>query len=148
MHGTRTSSSGNGAAAPGGDPSALALAEAAAEALRRGGGALPLDDLRVRLDIEGATREPLARCLRSRTDVFLLLERASTPWHEQDWTPAERNEYESRIASKPSVVLVDGSPGGPGAQPTALLRESLLTMWSDRADDDQVRRELERSLAR
>lgn len=148
MYGNGSSSSLKGPGAPRNESGSRALEAAVAEALRHSGGALPIEDLRSRMDAGGAMREPLARCLRGRADLFLLIERPAGPWREQEWTPAERSEYEASTPATESVLLLDGSAAGTAARAPVLLRESLLTMWGEAPDDDQIRRELGRSVAR
>lgn len=125
---------------------AEALQAAASEALRRAGGALPVTRLGASLDSERVGREPLARCLRERADLFLVVERPPGPWREQDWTAPERAEYEepARRVDEPCVVLVDGSVIGVEAGAPALLRETLLSMWSDDPEDEELREVLGR----
>jgi hypothetical protein len=125
------------------------LEAAAAEALRRAGGALPVERLGASLAPRADGREPLARCLRSRSDLFLLIEPLPGPWQEEAWTPAERAEYEKRTdaaRASPHVVLVDRSAGAAGAGAPALLRETLLSIWGEAPEDDQIRRELGRAV--
>ncbi len=112
----------------------------AAEALRRAGGALPIDRLCAEVAGGSGGVEPVARCVRRRSDLFLLVERPASPWGD-DWTPAEQVEYVAREPRRTeSVVLLDGSPAREA--PPALLRESLISMWTESPEDDELRREL------
>ena len=117
----------------------------AAEALRRAGGALPIDRLCEEVAPLAGGVEPVARCVRRRSDLFLLVEPPPAPWTD-DWTPAEQRDYAPNPQRRrESVLLLDGSaaPGGPAP---AVLRESLLTIWSDSPGDDELRRELSRAV--
>lgn len=123
-----------------------AIEERAAAALRRAGGALPVERLYDSLDGDAAGHLPLARALRSRRDLFLLMERPSAPWGDDDWPGDERSEYE-RLLPRPGerVVLLDGT-AAEGTAPPALLRETLLSLWDENPEDAQVRRELGRAV--
>ena len=119
----------------------------AAEALRRAGGALAVEQLGAEVPPDPAGRaEPLARCLRRRDDLFLLVERPIVPWDDagDGWTAADRAEYERARRRDPTVVLLDGSTGTASVRAPAVLRESLLTIWGESPEDAEVRRELGR----
>lgn len=122
--------------------------QAAVEALRRAGGALPVARLRATLEAEPWAREPLTRCLRGREDLFLVVEPPSEPWREHDWTAAECAEYEARTRSARGerVVLLDGAVADAGSASPALLRETLLTMWGESPEDEELRRALGRAV--
>lgn len=131
-----------------GDSPDAAVETAAIEMLRRAGGALPVARLRATLEAEPRAREPLNRCLRGRGDLFLVLEPPADPWREDEWTAAERAEYAERIVSggEERVVLLDGSPAKAGYAAPVLLRETLLSMWGETPDDDELRRALGRAV--
>jgi len=128
-------------------PSAASDPEAsrAADALRRAGGALPIERLSaVVAPGAGASADAVARCLRRRADLFLMVDRPATPWGEE-WTPSERVEY-APSGERPGtgVILLDGS--GTVAEPPSLVRETLLSMWAESPEDEELRRELGRTL--
>lgn len=134
-------------AARGATPDA-AVEAAAIDVLRRAGGALPVARLRATLEAEPRAREPLTRCLRGRGDLFLVVEPPAEPWREDEWTAAERAEYETRTPSghEERVVLVDGSLAGAGSAAPVLLRETLLSMWGEAPDDDELKHALGRAV--
>ena len=69
-----------------------------------------------------------------------------TPWIDADdgWTAADRAAYEAARRATKAGVLLDGGTGSASARVPAVLRESLLSMWSGDPGDAELRRELGR----
>ena len=77
---------------------------------------------------------------------FLLVERPAIPWTQaiDEWSPADRAEYERARRRAETVVLLDAATGEASVRAPAVLRESLLSMWGESPEDEEVRRELGR----
>ena len=119
-------------------------AVAAAEALRRAGGALPVSRLADVLDPGAIADEPVERAVRRRSDLFLLVDRPDGPWRDDEWPAPDRSAYERSLARREQMVVL--LEGGRDAAPM-LLRETLLSMWAEAPADDALRRELTRTAA-
>ena len=77
---------------------------------------------------------------------FLLVERPAIPWTHaiDDWSPSDRAEYERARRRAETVVLLDAATGETSVRAPAVLRESLLSIWGESPEDEEVRRELGR----
>ena len=118
----------------------------AADVLREAGGFLPVERLgtAIRPATDGRP-EPLARRLRQHAELFLLVERPVVPADAAEaWTDGDRAEYDRAQRRDETVVLLDALTGATSVRAPAVLRESLLSMWGESPEDEDVRRELAR----
>lgn len=78
-----------------------------------------------------------------RTELFVLLDSATTPWIGCGWTAAEECAYREAVGKATSYRAGPApAASGAGAPGVGVVRESLSALASVAAADPQLRREL------